>query len=298
MNWLSGAELAAAVSAAGGLGVIHPLVALKPREDSTENLRRHILRAGELTDKPFGVNIPLDRPTSGDWIALTIAERVPVAVTSAGSPATYTAMLKEAGIKVLHVVASVRHARSAEAQGVDVVIAEGYEAGGHNGADELPTFVLVPQVVDAVKIPVLAAGGIADARGLVAALALGAEGVQMGTRFMATHECAAHPRVKEALVRAGDTDTVISFKSLGSPARGLKTPATQRFIDMENAGASPQELREAGRGSQRLAALDGDMEKGALSCGQIVGMVTEVTGAGDVVRGIMEDVPRVLTGLE
>jgi enoyl-[acyl-carrier protein] reductase II len=298
MNWLSNAELVAAVSGAGGLGTIHPMAALKPHEDSTENLRQHIIRARELTDRPFAVNIPLDRPTSGDWVAVTIAERVPIAITSAGSPATYTAMLKEAGIKVLHVVASVRHARGAEAQGVDAVIAEGYEAGGHNGPDELPTFVLVPQVVDAVKIPVVAAGGIADARGVVAAFALGAEGVQLGTIFMATHECVVHPRVKEALVQADDTATVISFRKLGSPARGLNTPATLRYIEMEDAGASVEELRAAGRGSQRRAALEGDLVEGALSCGQIVGMVKEVIGAGEMVRRIVNDVPGVLARLE
>ncbi|HIE17391.1 MAG TPA: nitronate monooxygenase, partial [Dehalococcoidia bacterium] len=203
MVWIANAELAAAVSNAGGLGLISPTASMNRTGDQVENLRKQIAIARGLTQKPFGINLPiLNNPQIEELVSTVIDAGVKVVVTAAGSPALYTNRFKEAGIKVLHVIAGVRHAQSAERRGVDAVIAEGYEAGGHNGLDELTTFTLVPQVVDAVTIPVVAAGGIADARGVVAALALGADGVQMGTRFVATHECAAHQNFKEAIVKA------------------------------------------------------------------------------------------------
>lgn len=297
MNWIANAELAAAVSNAGALGIISPTAGMRLEDDQEENLRSHIRKAKSLTNKPFAVNFPLQTPDVDKLIDAAIEEGVKVVTTSAGNPALYTAHLKEAGVKVLHVVASVRHAQGAERQGVDAVIAEGYEAGGHNGFDELSTFVLVPQVVDAVSVPVVAAGGIADARGLVAALALGAEGVQIGTRFVATHECIAHQNFKDEVVKAIDTGTVITGRKLG-PTRGLKNDFTAKMLETEGSGASPEELLVLiGLGRSRLGELDGNVADGELYCGSIAGMVKDIVSAGDVVRSIVEGYERVVAAL-
>jgi enoyl-[acyl-carrier protein] reductase II len=230
-------------------------------------------------------------------VDIAIQEEVKVVTTSAGSPATYTRYLKDAGIKVLHVIASVRHAKRAEAEGVDAVIAEGYEAGGHNGLDELPTFVLVPQVVDAVKIPVVAAGGIAEARGFVAALALGAEGVQMGTRFVATCECIAHQNFKQAILEAIDTGTIITGRKLG-PTRGLKNELTAKIVEMENRGASAEELLSfLGWGRAREGQLEGDLVDGELYCGAIAGMILKISSVDEVVQSIVKGYTKVLSRL-
>ncbi|MBI4288083.1 MAG: nitronate monooxygenase [Chloroflexi bacterium] len=298
MNWVSNAEMAAAVSNAGGLGTVVPSAGLPASGgDPVENLRKHIRKARELTDRPIGVNIPLDRRQAKEYCEVAIAEGANVAISSAGNPATYTGMLKAGGLKVLHVVASVKHARHAEAVGVDAVVAEGYEAGGHNGLDELPTFVLVPQVADAVKAPVVAAGGIADARGLLAALLLGADGVQMGTRFLATTECMAHPNLKQAIVNAPDTGTVIVMRKLGV-TRSIKTGATQRYLEAEARGASVEELKQLRYGRGRLGLLEGDLEEGDASCGASAGLVKDIVSAGEVVRRMMADVPLVLDSLK
>mgnify|MGYP001081423394 CR=1 FL=1 len=226
--------------------------------------------------------------TPKELVDVAIEEGVGVVTTSAGNPATYTSYLKEAGIKVLHVVASVRHAQGAERRGVDAVIAEGYEAGGHNGFDELPTMVLVPQVVDAVNIPVVAAGGIMDSRGVVAAFALGAEGVQMGTRFVATRECLAHQNFKEAVVKASDTGTVITGRKLG-PTRGLKSELTEKILEMEAGGASAEELESfIGAARARVGQLEGDLANGEGYCGAIAGLITEIASAGEVVKRIVD----------
>lgn len=298
MTWVANAELAAAVSNAGALGIISPNAGMKLEGDVVEHLRSQIRKAKSLTDRPFGVNLPVQIPEIRELIDVLMAEGVKVVTTSAGSPALYTGLLKEGGVKVLHVVASVRHALSAERHGVDAVIAEGYEAGGHNGFDELPTMVLVPQVVDAVSIPVVAAGGIADARGLVAALALGAEGVQMGTRFVATYECVAHHNFKDGMIKASDTGTVITGRKLG-PSRVLKGEFASKLLEMESKGATPEELLAfIGIARSRTGELDGDMTQGEAYCGAIVGMVTEIVSAGDVVRGIVEGYSRVVAGLK
>ncbi len=298
MTWVANAELAAAVSNAGALGIISPNAGMKLEGDVVEHLRSQIRKAKSLTDRPFGVNLPVQIPEIRELIDVLMAEGVKVVTTSAGSPALYTGLLKEGGVKVLHVVASVRHALSAERHGVDAVIAEGYEAGGHNGFDELPTMVLVPQVVDAVSIPVVAAGGIADARGLVAALALGAEGVQMGTRFVATYECVAHQNFKDGMIKASDTGTVITGRKLG-PSRVLKGEFASKLLEMESKGATPEELLAfIGIARSRTGELDGDMTQGEAYCGAIVGMVTEIVSAGDVVRGIVEGYSRVVAGLK
>ncbi|MCK4362150.1 MAG: nitronate monooxygenase, partial [Dehalococcoidia bacterium] len=213
-------------------------------------------------------------------------------------PAIYTPRLKEVGITVLHLVASVRQARGAERRGVDAVIAEGFEAGGHNGFDELPTLVLVPQVVDAVSIPVVAAGGIADARGFVAAMALGAEGVQMGTRFVATHECVAHRNFKDGIVAATDTGTMVTGRRL-APTRGLKNEFLAKVAELDRQGATAEELLAViGFAPSRIGQLEGKMEEGELYCGAISGVINEIVSAGDVVRSIIEGYSKVVTSLK
>jgi len=298
MTWIANAELAAAVSSAGGLGIISPNAAMAEDGNIVDNLRSQIKKAKSLTDKSLGVNLVLQTPGIKELIDVVIEEEIPAVTTSAGNPATYTSYLKEAGVKVLHVVASVRHATGAEKRGVDAVIAEGYEAGGHNGFDELATFVLVPQVVDAVKVPVVAAGGIADARGFMAALALGAEGVQIGTRFVATHECIAHANAKEAIVKAIDTGTVISGRKLG-PTRGVKNEFVDKILEMESHGAAAEELLSfIGAGRARQGSLEGDLAAGEAYAGSISGMITEVVSVAEVIRSIVEGTETVLARLK
>lgn len=298
MVWIANAELAAAVSNAGGLGLISPTAGMNRNGSQVENLKKQIEIARSLTTKPFGVNLPiLNNPQIEDLVATVIDAKVKVVVTAAGNPALYTNRLKEAGIKVLHVVAAVRHAQSAERRGVDAVIAEGYEAGGHNGLDELTTFTLIPQVVDAVKIPVIAAGGIADARGVVAALALGADGVQMGTRFVATYECIAHPNFKEAIVKASDTDTVITGRKIG-PTRILKNEVAAKLLEMEAAGASVEELLAfIGSSRSRAGQFEGDMVNGQAYCGAIAGMIKEIKSVSQVIQDIVTNYETVLASL-
>ena len=232
-----------------------------------------------------------------ELIEVAINERVSVAVTGRGNPAIYTSYLKEAGVKVLHVVASVKHARKAEEGGVDTVIAEGFESGGHGGFDEVPTFVLVPQVVDAVAMPVVAAGGIADARGLIAALALGAEGVQIGTRFFASTECIAHQKAKEAIVRASDTDTVMTCRRF-EPGRVLKNEVAARVVEMESSGATASEILDfLGTNRGRQGELDGDLVNGEVYCGAIAGMIKEIVSAREIVNSLIDDSAEVVARL-
>ena len=297
MAWIANAELAAAVSNAGGLGIISPDAGMALNADRVEHLRSQIRKASRLTDKPFGVNLPLQVPKIKELIEVVIQHKVSVVVTSMGDPASYTYYLKDAGVKVLHVVASVRHASRAEACGVDVVIAHGCEAGGHSGVDELSTLVLVPQVVDAVKIPVIAAGGIADARGLVAALALGAEGIQMGTRFLASHQCVAKQEAKEAVVKASDTDTIITCRKL-APRRTLRNEFTTKLAEMESAGASADDIRTfLGTNRPRKGELDGDLVNGEVYCGAIAGMITEIVNAEEIVQSTITASETVMTRL-
>ncbi len=299
MVWIANAELAAAVSNAGGLGLISPNAGTSPNDDQVENLKEQIEIAKSLTSKPFGVNLPiLNNPQIEELVTAVIDAKIKVAVTAAGNPALYTSRFKEAGIKVLHLVAAVRHAQSAERRGVDAVIAEGYEAGGHNGLDELTTFTLIPQVVDAVTIPVVAAGGIADARGVVAALALGADGVQMGTRFIATQECAAHQNFKEAIIKASDTDTTITGRKIG-PTRILKNEVAAKILEMEASGASAEELLAfIGSSRSRRGQFEGDMVNGEAYCGSIAGMVKEIKSVSDVIRSITDNYDTVLDNLK
>ncbi|MGD0353137.1 MAG: nitronate monooxygenase [Dehalococcoidia bacterium] len=298
MVWIANAELAAAVSNAGGLGLISPNAGMSHNGDQVENLKKQIEIAKGLTSKPFGVNLPiLNNPQIEALVDAVIKAKVKVVATAAGNPALYTSRFKEAGIKVLHLVAAVRHAQSAERRGVDAVIAEGYEAGGHNGLDELTTLTLVPQVADAVSIPVVAAGGIADARGLVAALALGADGVQMGTRFVATRECAAHQNFKDAIVKATDTDTAITGRKLG-PTRILKNEIATKLLDMEAAGASAEELQAfIGSSRSRTGQFEGDLANGEAYCGSIAGMIKEIKSVAEVIQSIVENYDKVLARL-
>jgi enoyl-[acyl-carrier protein] reductase II len=300
MGWISNAELAAAVSNAGALGMITPNAGLSSDstvEEMVANLRQHIRKARTLTSKPFGVNVGLDLPEPQRLLEAALEEGVRIITTTAGSPALYTKFLKEAGAKVMHPVFSVRHARRAAAEGVDAVIASGYEAGGLLSREELTTFVLVPQVADAVNIPVIAAGGIADARGLVAALALGAEGIQMGTRFIACQECMAHPRFKEAIIKAADTDTVVTSRRT-LPGRALKNELVLKLVEMEFSGAPPEEIRSVrGFGRIERALLEGDIEQGSALCGQVAGLIKEVLSAGEIVRRVVEEAEAILAKL-
>jgi enoyl-[acyl-carrier protein] reductase II len=298
MVWIANAELAAAVSNAGALGLISPTAAMSHNVDQVENLNKQIEIAKGLTSKPFGVNLPiLNNPQIEALVDAVIKAKVKVVATAAGNPALYTSRFKEAGIKVLHLIAAVRHAQSAEKRGVDAVIAEGYEAGGHNGLDELTTLTLVPQVADAVSIPVVAAGGIADARGVMAALALGADGVQMGTRFVATRECAAHQNFKDAIVKASDTDTAITGRKLG-PTRILKNELAAKLLEMEAAGASVEELLALiGSGRSRTGQYEGDLAKGEAYCGSIAGMIKEIKSVAEVIQSIVENYDKVLARL-
>ncbi len=257
MLWLAAAELAAAVSNAGGLGIVSSHAGMEKHGDPVENLRLQITKIRDLTEKPFGINILLDLQQSGTLIDLILRENVSIVVTAAGDPHLFTEVLCHEGIKVLHVVSSVKQAQSAESSGVHAVIAEGMEAGAHLGFDEIPLFSLIPQVADAVSIPVIAAGGIADARGLVAAFALGAEGVQIGTRFVAVEESVAHPRYKQAILDAKDTDTVITSRRL-LPTRSLKTEFSRKLLDLEASGTSAEDLRSfLGYGRPRAGQTGG-----------------------------------------
>jgi len=297
MTWIANAELAAAVSEAGGLGTISPNAGMRIEDNVEVNLRDQIRKAKGLTSKPFSVNIVVLIPEIAALVDLLIAEGVKVVTTAAGNPRLHTRRLKEAGIKVLHVVSSVRQAQVAEDSGVDAVIAEGFEAGGHNGFDELTTMVLVPQIADAVEIPVIAAGGIADARGFAAAMALGAEGVQMGTRFIATTECNAHPDFKRRIIESLDTGTVITGRAL-SPTRTLRNKFAAKVAEMDRRGTTADELLALiGMGRSRMGQLEGNVEDGELYCGEASGIVRDVAAAGDIIKEMVEGYEKVVAGL-
>jgi NAD(P)H-dependent flavin oxidoreductase YrpB (nitropropane dioxygenase family) len=297
MLWLANAALAAAVSNAGALGVISPYAGMERDGDGQKNLTEQITRIRDLTDKPFGVNIPLDLDQSGLLIDVLLKQDVEIAITAAGSPALFTELLKKAGTKVLHVISSVRQGRFAESCGVDGVISEGIEAAAHNGLDELPLFSLIPQVTESLSIPVIAAGGIVDARGVVAAMALGAEGVQLGTRFIAVNENPAHPHYKKAILTAEDTDTVITCRGL-LPTRNLKTGFSRRLLELEQSGASLGELRDfLGYRSARKGQLEGDLDQGETFAGSSVGLIKEIFPAARVIHDLVEGYEKVVKNL-
>ncbi|MEG1889556.1 MAG: enoyl-[acyl-carrier-protein] reductase FabK [Lachnospiraceae bacterium] len=290
MAWAAESNLAAAVSKAGGLGIIGAATA------PPEVVRNQIRQVKESTEKPFGVNIMLLSPNAQEVARIVIEEKVPVVTTGAGNPSQFIKEWKEAGIKVIPVVASVALAKLMERTGADAVIAEGMESGGHIGS--ATTMALVPQVADAVKIPVIAAGGIADGRGLCAALMLGAEAVQMGTRFVATKECICHEKYKERVVAAKDIDTVVTGQSAGHPIRSLRNQMTKEYLSKEKAGTSFQELEEMTVGSLRNAVIDGDVKNGTVMAGQIAGMIQEVLSCEQVIQTIMEQADHLMQGIK
>ena len=289
MAWIADARLAAAVSNAGGLGLISSINA------GTEAVREEIRKARQLTDKPFGVNIMLAAPNAADIASLVVEEGVGIVTTGAGSPAPYMEAWKAAGIMVIPVVASVAYAIKMQELGATAVIAEGAESGGHVG--DIHTMALVPQVVDAVSIPVLAAGGIFDGRGAAAAFMLGACGVQVGTRFLSADECRVHPVYKERLIKASDIGTMVTGKSLGDAVRSLKTPFTKQFAKMEaDPNISADEIRAFGTGSLRKAVFDGDLSGGSFLAGEVAGLVKRRESAAAIVDDIMEGAWRLLLG--
>lgn len=288
MLWLAHAGLASSVSNAGALGIISPMAGMERHGNSSKNLRFQIAKTRELTGKPFGINIPLDLEESGILVDILLKEKVEIVITAAGNPAHYTELLHQNGAKVLHVVSSVRQAQIAEACTVDAVIVEGVEAAGHIGFDELPLFSLIPQVVDAVSIPVIGAGGIVDARGFVAALSLGAEGVQLGTRFVAVEENIANISYKEAIINARDTDTVVTCRNL-LPTRTLKTEFSRKLLELEASGASADDIRDfLGRSRARTGQLEGDLINGEAYCGASAGLIREIIPTATVIQKMVK----------
>ncbi len=284
MVFVGKGELTAAVSEAGGLGLFGV------GGMSLEEIQSELVLVKQKTSKPFGVNVPLARPDAKKMIDVSIKGGATVIATSAGSPKRYTAMIKERGCRVIHVVSAVKFAKKCEETGVDIVVAEGFEAGGHNGFDELTTMALIPQVVDAVNIPVVSAGGISDGKGLVAVLALGAKGVQIGTRFAATIESAAHPNAKNAIINSQSGDTCITGRTSIGPTRSLKNNLTARIIKAENEGMPPDRLVEMiGGGRSIMACVDGDCEEGTIYCGQIGGLVNNLITVKEVVDTMMDE---------
>ena len=279
MAWVADASLAAAVSNAGGLGLISSVNA------GTEAVRNEIRKCHELTDKPFGVNIMLQAPNAGEIAQMVVEEGVKILTTGAGSPAQYMPMWKDAGIKVIPVVASVALALKMQTAGADAVVAEGAESGGHVG--ELHTMALVPQVVDAVDIPVIAAGGICDGRGAAAAFMLGADAIQLGTRFLAAEECNVHPEYKEKILKATDISTIVTGKTLGHPVRSLKTPFSKSFARMESdPSVSQEDILAFGSGALRKAVQDGD-RNGSYMAGECAGMVRKIEPAKAIVEDLV-----------
>lgn len=290
MAWVATAELAAAVSNGGGLGLIAAGGA------PADVVRAQIQKARELTDKPFGVNVMLMSPFADDVMKVVLEEKPAVVATGAGNPAKYIPDLKAAGIKVMPVIASVALAQRMERCGADAIIAEGTEAGGHIG--ELTTMVLMPQVCDAVSVPVVAAGGIADSRGVAAAFALGADAVQVGTRFICSTECIAHDNYKQAVLKAKDRDAVVTGRSTGAPVRALKNKLTKEYERLEKANAPKEEIEALGVGGLRKAFENGDVEMGSLMAGQSAAMVHEITPCADIIKGLLSGIDEVLTGIK
>ena len=288
MAWVAEYHLAAAVSNAGGLGLIGAASA------PAEWVREQIQKAKELTDKPFGVNIMLMSPNAEEVAQIVAEERVKVVTTGAGNPEKYMKMWKEAGVKVIPVVASVALAKRMERSGADALVAEGCEAGGHIG--ESTTMVLVPQVVDAVSIPVIAAGGIADGRGIAAAFMLGAKGVQMGTHFVVTEESQVHDNYKERIIKARDIDSRVTGRTTGHPVRALRNEMTKQYIELENKGAGFEELEKLTLGGLRKAVIEGDVVHGSVMAGQIAGMVKERLTCKALINKLVKETDGIIGG--
>ncbi len=286
MAWVADYHLAAAVSNAGGLGLIGAASA------PPEVVREQIREAKKLTDKPFGVNVMLMNPNADEVAKIVVEEGIKVVTTGAGNPAKYMAMWKEAGVKVIPVVASVAMAKLMERAGADAVVAEGMESGGHIGSTT--TMTLVPQVVDAVSIPVIAAGGIADGRGVAAAFMLGAQAVQMGTRFCVAKEAITHENYKERIIKAKDIDSEVTGMSHGHPVRQLRNNMTKEYLRLEKEGVPFEELEYLTLGSLRKAVMDGDVKNGTVMAGQIAGMIKKVQTCDEMIREIMTEVSELL----
>ncbi|MGO5211279.1 nitronate monooxygenase [Parafannyhessea sp. LCP21S3_E6] len=288
MAWIADASLAAAVSEAGGLGIISAMNA------GPDWVREQIRDVRTRTKRPFGVNVMLQSPFAAEVADVVAQERVPVVVTGAGNPSKYMGAWKAAGVKVIPVVSSVALARLLERAGADAFVAEGGESGGHVG--DLSTMVLVPQVVDAVKVPVLAAGGIADGRQVAAAFMLGAQGVQVGTRFLVAKECTVSQEYKDRIIKAKDLSTIVTGRSINGAVRCLKTPFSQEFARRERAGATAEELASFGAGSLRKAAKDGNYQEGSFMAGEVAAMVHQEQPAAQIVDDLMDGAERCLKG--
>ena len=292
LEWCSGWELASAVSNAGGLGIIGA-GSMYP-----DILLDHIKKCKAATDKPFAVNLPLLYPSIEEHIQTIFDEGVKIVFTSAGNPATYTSILKEKGITVVHVIANEKFARKAESCGADAIVAEGFEAGGHNGREETTTMCLIPQIVNAVKIPVIAAGGIGTGRSMLAAMSLGAEGVQMGSRFVLSEESSAHQNFKEAVLQSSDGSTELSLKQL-TPVRLLKNKFYEAVKQAEINCASKEELQQLlGRGRAKKGMFEGDLEDGELEIGQISGYLKNIKPAAEIIKEIVAEYNFALNELE
>ncbi|MBR6343237.1 MAG: enoyl-[Selenomonadaceae bacterium] len=290
MAWIGTAELASAVSNAGGLGLIGA------GHMPPDVLRAEIRKCKGWTDKPFGVNVMLMSPFVKEVMEVVVDEKVPVVTTGAGNPGEYLPALKEIGSKVIPVVASVALAKRLVRIGADAVIAEGTESGGHIG--EIATLPLVPQVVDAVDVPVIAAGGIADSRGMAAAFALGAHAVQMGSRFVMSEECIAHENYKNMVMKAKDRSTVVTGRTLGHPARVLANKLTRTYLEMEAAGAPAEGLEKLGVGSLHRATHEGDVENGSVMIGQISGMLEDIKPVKQIIEDIVKGLPAAVERLQ
>jgi len=288
MAWIADASLAAAVSNAGGLGIISAMNA------NADWLRNEIRDCRTRTAKPFGVNIMLQSPFADEVAQVVAEEKVPVVVTGAGNPSKYMKTWQAAGIKVIPVVSSVALARLLERVGASAIVAEGGESGGHVG--DVSTMTLVPQVVDAVKIPVIAAGGIADGRQMAAAFMLGACGIQVGTRFLVANECTVSDEYKKRVLKANDLSTIVTGRSINGAVRCLKTPFSQKFLRAEKEGATAEERGKLGAGSLRKAAKDGNYEEGSFMCGEVAGMVKKEQSAAESVDELMQGCEEALKG--
>lgn len=286
MAWVADADLAAAVSNGGGLGII-AAGSMPP-----DVLEQQIIKARSLTNRPFGVNIMLLSPTADAALEVVAKNMVPVVTTGAGSPGKVIERLKPLGTIVIPVIASVAHARRVERQGADAVVAEGMEAGGHIG--EITTMVLVPQISDSIRIPVIAAGGVVDSRGVVAAFSLGAEGVQVGTRFVCAEESNAHPAYKKEIIKARDRSTVVTGMATGHPVRCIHNRLTKEFERIERAGATIEEIEKLGTGKLRAAVVDGDVDFGSVMAGQSAAMVDRIQPARDIIIELFEGTGEVI----
>lgn len=284
MAWIAGGALAGAVSEAGGMGIIGA------GDADRQWVERQIEKARSVTSKPFGVNLMMTSPHIEDIVDLVISDRIPVVTTGGGNPGRFVEDLKNAGAKVIPVVASLALAKRLSRLGADALVVEGMESGGHVG--EMTTMCLVPMVVDALDLPIIAAGGIADGRGIVAALALGAHGVQIGTRFICAAECNVHPAYQQKVINSRDRATVVCGVTTGHPVRAIHNRFTREYQQAEYAGASKDTLQAMGRGRYRAAAVDGDMEEGSILAGQICGMVNRVQPAADIVQELVNDTLR------